>query len=383
MIPAFPYFFYLHLLSMDSITHIVLGAVIGEALAGKKLGKKAMLLGAIAQSLPDIDFMASFWMDAARDVWVHRGITHSLLFVALLTPLLAWAATRLYRRPERLEPDLPLEPGPGFQSPATPGMAFGGAIRARGMTFGNWCVFFGLQLFIHIFLDAFNAYGTGWFEPFDHYRVSFHILFVADPFYSCWLGISFLALLILKRNSRRRKFWVRFGLIASSLYLYYCIMNKYRVDTLVKKELQQQRISYKRYFTTPTPLNSWLWYIVTEDSAGYHTGYISVFDRKQSKDWRFFPRNDSLLSPFRSHPDVQYLLRFSQGYYTVEQWKDRLVFNVLRFGEMKGWEDPQAHFVFHYFLQFPGDNEVIVQRGRFAGWDLPTVRAFIRRVKGN
>ena len=349
---------------MDSITHIVLGAAIGEALAGKKLGKKAMLLGAIAQSLPDIDFLASFWMDPARDVWVHRGITHSLLFVALLTPLLAWAAARIYRRSRRSGSDL--------QSPATP-----------VMTFGNWCVFFGLQLFVHIFIDAFNAYGTGWFEPFDHYRVSFHILFVADPFYSCWLGISFLALLILKRDSRRRKFWVRFGLIASSLYLYYCIMNKYRVDTLVKKELQQQRITYKRYFTTPTPLNSWLWFIVTEDSAGYHTGYISVFDRKQSKDFRFFPRNDSLLAPFRSHPDVQYLLRFSQGYYTVEQWKDRLVFNVLRFGEMKGWEDPQAHFVFHYFLQFPGDNEVIVQRGRFAGWDAKTFRAFIRRIKGN
>ena len=57
--------------------------------------------------------------------------------------------------------------------------------------------FFILQLCIHVFLDAFNAYGTGWFEPFSHYRVSFNVLFVADPFYSVWLGISFLALLIL------------------------------------------------------------------------------------------------------------------------------------------------------------------------------------------
>ncbi|HEY6901521.1 MAG TPA: metal-dependent hydrolase, partial [Puia sp.] len=67
-------------LEMDSITHIVLGATVGEALAGRKLGKRAMLLGAIANSFPDIDFIGSFWMGTARDVWTHRGITHSILF---------------------------------------------------------------------------------------------------------------------------------------------------------------------------------------------------------------------------------------------------------------------------------------------------------------
>jgi len=339
---------------MDTITHIVLGAVIGEALAGRKLGKKAMLVGAIAQSLPDIDFIASFWLDTSRDVSAHRGITHSFLFIVLLTPLLAWIASRIY--------------------------------RDSGMTRRGWWAFFCFQLFVHIFLDAFNAYGTGWFEPFSHYRVSFHTLFVADPFYSVWLGISFLALLILGKNSRRRRFWVRFGLILSSFYLYYCVMNKYKVDRLVRKELQRQHIVYTRYFTTPTPLNSWLWYVVAEDEAGYHTGYLSIFDKKQAIPFRSIPRNDSLLAPFRSRRDVQYLLRFSEGYYTVEQWKDMkdiLVFNVLRFGEMKGWEEPQARFVFHYFLLTPDDNKVIVQRGRFHGWNWQTFRAFVRRIEGN
>jgi len=45
---------------MDSITHIVLGACIGEVFIGKKAGKRALLLGAVANSLPDIDFVASF-----------------------------------------------------------------------------------------------------------------------------------------------------------------------------------------------------------------------------------------------------------------------------------------------------------------------------------
>src|SRR5258708_7558623 len=347
---------------MDSITHIVLGATIGDAMAGRRLGKKAMLLGAVAQSLPDIDVIASSWLDPSHDVAAHRGITHSLLFVVVMGGVLALAAERRYR---------------GVMSSGGTGMADG------VMSLGGWLHFFGLQLLVHIFLDAFNAYGTGWFEPFSHYRVSFNVLFVADLFYSVWPGISFLALLILKSGDRRRKFWAAFGLVLSSLYLCYCITNKFRIDARVEKELVRQQIGYRRYFTTPTPLNSWLWYIVAEDVAGYHTGYLSVFDREPAIGLHFFPRNDSLLAPFRKQEDVKALLWFSQGYYTVEEWKDGLVFNDLRFGQMKGWEDAQAHFVFHYFLQRPGDNAVIVQRGRFAGWDGATFRAFIRRIKGN
>jgi inner membrane protein len=361
---------------MDSITHIVLGAAIGEAIAGKKLGKKAMLLGALAQSLPDIDFLASFWMDTSHDVLAHRGFTHSFLFVALAAPLLGYGAWRMGRRA-----GVDAMPG-GEEDSAREGR--GDATSARGnLSMGGWTFFFGFQLFVHIFLDAFNAYGTGWFEPFSHYRVSFHVLFVADPFYSVWLGISFLLLLILKRDSRARKFWVRFGLIASSFYLYYCVMNKYRVGVQVKKELARQRIGYDRYLTSPTPFNNWLWYVVAENKQGYNIGYLSVFDRHSAIDFHFFPRNDSLLAAARGRDDVQHLLRFSEGYYTAERWKDTLVFNDLRFGQMKGWEDPEAHFVFHYFLERPDDNRVIVQRGRFAGWNRHTVRVFIRRIRGN
>jgi len=37
---------------MDSLTHITLGACLGEAFAGKKIGKKAMLWGILAVSTP-------------------------------------------------------------------------------------------------------------------------------------------------------------------------------------------------------------------------------------------------------------------------------------------------------------------------------------------
>ena len=38
---------------MDSLTQIVLGAAVGEAVLGKKIGTRAMLWGAIAGTIPD------------------------------------------------------------------------------------------------------------------------------------------------------------------------------------------------------------------------------------------------------------------------------------------------------------------------------------------
>ena len=57
----------------------------GEALAGKKLGKRAMFLGALAQSIPDIDFVTAFWNSTSENLLAHRGFTHSLLFGILAT----------------------------------------------------------------------------------------------------------------------------------------------------------------------------------------------------------------------------------------------------------------------------------------------------------
>ena len=65
---------------MDSITHIALGACMGEAFLDRKLGKKAMLWGALAQSVPDIDFVASFWMNTSNNLLGTSRI-HSFFFI--------------------------------------------------------------------------------------------------------------------------------------------------------------------------------------------------------------------------------------------------------------------------------------------------------------
>jgi inner membrane protein len=55
----------------------------------------------------------------------------------------------------------------------------------------------------------------------------------------------------------------------------------------------------------------------------------------------------------------------------------------MRFGEIQGWRDPAAPFVFHYFLDVAADNQIILQRGRLVGWDSAAWKAFVRRIEGN
>jgi len=83
---------------MDSVTHIVLGACVGEVLMDKKAGRKAMLWGALAQSVPEIDFLNGAWMPLTKELMAHRGITHSFLFTFLSSLFLALVASRLHKK---------------------------------------------------------------------------------------------------------------------------------------------------------------------------------------------------------------------------------------------------------------------------------------------
>ena len=173
------------------------------------------------------------------------------------------------------------------------------------------------------------------------------------------------------------------GLGMSSIYLLYCLFNKTMIDREVRQILKNQDVQYTRYFTTPTALQNWLWQIVAGNDSGYHIGYRSVFDSKKQIDFEYFPRNDLLLDSVEDTEKLQKLKRFSQEFYTAENWNDTLVFNDLRFGQITGWQEPRNHFVFHYYLKDSADNKLVVQRGRFEGWDKNAFNSLLQRIKGN
>ena len=195
---------------MDSLTHIVLGAAIGEAVLGKKIGRKAMLVGALADTIPDFDVFASCCTTDAQQLLVHRGITHSFFFILLMSPLLGWLFSKWFKKSE--------------------------------VSWKRWTLLFFLGMFTHILIDSLTSYGTAWFEPFSSYRVSFNTIFVADPFYTVPFLICVLIALIAKNGSPSRIKWNKIGLWISSLYLTFTIINKCYVYTTMKTAFDQDTL---------------------------------------------------------------------------------------------------------------------------------------------
>ena len=73
---------------MDSLSQLTFGAACGEAILGKKVGKKALLWGAILGTLPDLDILIPLG-SPVDDFVYHRGFSHFLFLLAILSPLLS------------------------------------------------------------------------------------------------------------------------------------------------------------------------------------------------------------------------------------------------------------------------------------------------------
>ena len=80
---------------MDSLTQMTLGAAAGEAVLGRKVGRKAALWGAVLGTLPDLDVFIPFG-DPVKDFTYHRSFSHSIFVLTLLTPLLVWLIRKLH-----------------------------------------------------------------------------------------------------------------------------------------------------------------------------------------------------------------------------------------------------------------------------------------------
>ncbi len=328
-----------------------MGACLGEGIAGKKLGKKAMLIGALANNLPDIDVITTFWTEPAKELLVHRGITHSILFACIAGPLLAYLFQKTFTK--------------------------------NPLSFRRWLLLIQSGLFIHIIMDAFTAYGTGWFEPFSHYRVTFNTLFILDPLFSLPMIIAAVVLLVLKSSSvQKRGVTYRLGLGLSALYLSITIGVKVYVNSVVSKDLSANSISYNSYMATPTAMNNVLWYAIAKKDDHFYIGYYSIFDEDEQIKWELFTQNDSLLSPFKVSEEVAYLKRFSKDYYCLHKEENHVVFSDMRFGQIGGWYIKQAPFVFNFNLEQGKDNKTNLQQGRFKSFNSKDLSLLFDRIKG-
>lgn len=329
---------------MDSLTHIVLGAALGDQIAGKQLGRKAMLWGAFANTIPDFDVFAGSFFSEAQMLLVHRGITHSFLFLMLVSPLLAFIFNKIYSKYK--------------------------------LGFYTWTLLFASGMLSHIVLDSFTTYGTGWLEPFSAKRFSFNNIFVADPHYTLPLLVAFIAALIIKNQSPKRQKWTKNALLISSAYLLFTICNHQYIAFTMYRSFYKQNLKAENFYVAPTPLNNYLWMAYTKDKNGAYVGYYSLFDKSKEIKFQRFERNEYLLKPFENNEALKIFKQFSKGNYIVNKVDSSVYFNDIRYGQENAWKDPKSPFVFKFNLS----NKA--KQADFRGDFGEAMAALINRIKG-
>jgi len=335
---------------MDSLSHIVLGAAIGEAIFGNKMGRKAMFFGALAGNLPDIDVLGILFLSDSNQLLFHRGITHSLFFAVLISVLFGWFSKRWFRN------------------------------HSIEWIHRTWL--FLAAMLSHLLLDSFTCYGMGLFEPFSHYRLSFNTIFVADPLYTLPFLLCMLLAYSAKNGSRQRKRWTITGVWISSFYLAFTILNHEYVQHIMEQSLKRQKLSFDHFTVTPTPLNAFLWMGYSQDKAGAWIGYYSIFDKEKKVDYYRIQRNDSLLLPFEKEESVQHLKQLSKGNYVVTKEDSIIYFNDIRFGQVSGWNRADGPFAFKFNLNKNADNKRALNRTKYKEPTYIMFRSLLKRIEG-
>jgi len=294
---------------MDSLTQIVLGAACGEAVLGRKIGNKALLFGAIAGTIPDLDVFIGrlFYNNEIDNMLFHRGFMHSILFSVIGAFLFGWLVYILYNSGKRKDTT----------------------------TLNNWILLFFWALFTHPILDCFTPYGTQLFAPFSNYRVAFNNIAVADPAYTLPFLICMIVLMFYNRQSMKRVQWLRFGIGISSIYMLFTIGNKLYIDSVFKASLAEENIKYLRYSAQPSILNNILWYAIAETETSYKVAYYSLLDESSRfSEWQTLPKTKDI--SILDYKDLKDLAWFSNNYYSVEKTTDsEYLYNDLRYPLVK------------------------------------------------
>lgn len=134
---------------MDTITHTLFGLTLYGTVDKRKLSKQQkqafLFTTVVGSQIPDIDVVSRLWDTQGQYQMWHRGITHSIFMVPVWAIIIALLCYLLWKIKDR-------------------------RIFFIGM----------LAVFIHNTIDLFNAWGTGYLEPFSTARITFGTIPIVD-----------------------------------------------------------------------------------------------------------------------------------------------------------------------------------------------------------
>ncbi|MBS3910997.1 MAG: metal-dependent hydrolase [Hydrogenophaga sp.] len=284
---------------MDSLTQIALGSAVSVAVMGRRTAVwKAALWGAVAGTLPDLDAFIDHG-NAVLNMVRHRAESHSLFFLTLGAPVLAWVVSRLH---------------------------------GETALFRRWWLALWLVLFTHPLLDTMTVYGTQLLQPFTDHPFGVGSIFIIDPLYTVPLIVGVVAALRLQKSARGLP-WNLAGLTLSTLYLGWSFGAQQHATQVARASLAVQGIETQGLLVTPAPFNTVLWRLVATTPTQYFEGYYSLLDNGQRITWTAHDRGAALIEQHRHEPSVARMAAFTHGFYSLAETDGRLFVTDLRMGQ--------------------------------------------------
>ena len=320
---------------MDSISQFVLGAAIGEATLGARLGKKAMLIGGVLGTVPDMDVLVHY-ADAVASFTYHRSWSHSLLVLSLASPVIAFLFHRM----------VPAGWTENTQQ---------ANVQSGPLKYSHWLTFVFLTLVTHPLLDGFTVYGTQLLWPLPVDPVAWGSIFIIDPLYTLPLIIS---LVVAYRCRAKARHAVNIGLMLSTAYLAITLASQQHARTVAIRSLESQGINTANVLVAPAPL-SVLWRIVSMDGDTYYEGFYSLFDQNPLIRFAAYNSHRGTIDEHSGHWPIARLDWFTNGFISASRENNQLIVNDLRMGV-------EASYVFRFRMGrwddsgFQGEQSVLM-----------------------
>lgn len=223
---------------MDPITHVLLGASLGYAAFGKKLGRTAATSAGLAAFAPDADIFIRSATDPLVALEYHRGFTHALAFTPVGAAIVAsvWILRRRW--------------------------------RPQAVTIWLCCL---LAYVSHCLLDAATSYGTQLLWPFSTARAGWDLISIIDPIFTLALLVGLVLALVWKRVQ------VAMGaLVVAALYLGLGGVQHARAAAAQSQLAQRRGHTIERCEVMPTLANNLVWRALYVHDGNIYSDRIRV-----------------------------------------------------------------------------------------------------------
>lgn len=306
--------------AVNLITQMALGALMGDLLLGRRLGRMAMAWGALISCLPALEDLLGRFLHTSTRLTSHHGPSHSLLTITLASAALGTGLAKLWRR--------------------------------QKITRTQASLFTFTLLSGHALLECLTVDGAALLWPFSPSRITLNLLPQPDFLFASVLVIPALWLAtrpapLPPQKSRRktpppppRRNRIRnIALVTASSLVLLCFSLKWLATAGFDHDLIRRNASSSRRIVGPAPCTFLLWRAVVDRGDALWVGYRSVFDAFSTPvRWTAYPRQPETLAGWANGPEFEALNLTTDGWWIARPHTKGAWIGDLRRPEARIWD---------------------------------------------